>query len=417
MKEAIQDLTYAIDLGDEDPSTFHNRALAFYAEQEFPAAVADFSKAIELNPNHIDACRNRAVAFLAIGLPENAIADFRRALELENPGMLLDETFGDSSLPQTASCPLLINNPSEYYEDLSLRSKKRYVLSRNETPFSLLAIASEEAELAKKYEVEHLHFRLGLIVGTFAGGYDCSKEMGYFAYSLAFHPVQTSKEIKGALEIILQYIKEQDWDAIKQIIAPELVELYLNGDKLSHYEKGHLIGRAIGKNGLSFLTAIGLARVLKLPSNFKDLANLKASKTTHLTKPIRTVYPSPLYYKEGIPVYPKGSWVMPLPGGRAFIGDQLYTEHALARMAPRNNKEVIAVLEQRLLKKAEELGIAPGTKPFEDWLTTEQGTSFKVDPRGIPASVVEAELANPGSTNIEVRLTPDGAIQTVWPKR
>ncbi|WP_316356688.1 hypothetical protein [Candidatus Neptunichlamydia sp. REUL1] len=101
-------------------------------------------------------------------------------------------------------------------------------------------------------------------------------------------------------------------------------------------------------------------------------------------------------------------WVFPKKGG-AMINGRWYTEHALERMAPRT-PEVMAELEVRALNRAAAEGIKPQTKEFKDfWL------KHRPDPRNIPPSVVEAEIANPGSTSIRVELNDRGDIITVMP--
>lgn len=65
-------------------------------------------------------------------------------------------------------------------------------------------------------------------------------------------------------------------------------------------------------------------------------------------------------------------------------------------MAP-NTPEVMALLEERALARAAHQGLTPGTQEFGAW--------WKLSgpkPRGIPPSVVEAEIANPGSTGVKV---------------
>jgi len=101
-------------------------------------------------------------------------------------------------------------------------------------------------------------------------------------------------------------------------------------------------------------------------------------------------------------------WVFPKKGG-ATINGRWYTEHALERMAPRT-PEVMAELEVRALTRAAKKGYKPQTKDFGDWWK-----DHKPNPRNIPPSVVEAEIANPGSTNIRVELNKKGDVITVIP--
>ncbi len=103
-------------------------------------------------------------------------------------------------------------------------------------------------------------------------------------------------------------------------------------------------------------------------------------------------------------------WVLPKAGGGAFINGRWYTEHALERMAPRT-PQVMAELEARAMARARAKGLTPGTRKFGEWWK-----DHGPDPRSIPPSVVEAEIANPGSTGVRVILNSDGDVVTVIPQ-
>ncbi len=72
--------------------------------------------------------------------------------------------------------------------------------------------------------------------------------------------------------------------------------------------------------------------------------------------------------------------------------------HTLERMAP-DIPQVQAEMRTRVERRLERLGI-PRTSPAFDrcWALAMK----KVDPRGVPPSVVEAEIMKPGSTNVRV---------------
>jgi hypothetical protein len=106
----------------------------------------------------------------------------------------------------------------------------------------------------------------------------------------------------------------------------------------------------------------------------------------------------------------RNDWVFPKKGG-ATINGRWYTEHALERMAPRT-PEVMAELEVRMLARAEKAGYKPQTEEFGEWLMKNAP-----NPRNIPPSVIEAEIAKPGSTNIRVELNQKGDVVTVIPRR
>ena len=101
-------------------------------------------------------------------------------------------------------------------------------------------------------------------------------------------------------------------------------------------------------------------------------------------------------------------WVFPKKGG-AMINGRWYTEHALERMAPRT-PEVMAELEVRFVARAKVKEETLSPKKFVDWFYENYP-----NPRGIPPSVVEAEIAKPGSTGIRVVLNENGDIVTAIP--
>jgi hypothetical protein len=79
-------------------------------------------------------------------------------------------------------------------------------------------------------------------------------------------------------------------------------------------------------------------------------------------------------------------------------------------MAP-DTPQVRAELEARALSRAEAAGLKPGTPEFGDWWG-----NYWPDPRGVPPSVIEAEIANPGSTGVRVITGSDGRVITVIPR-
>lgn len=89
---------------------------------------------------------------------------------------------------------------------------------------------------------------------------------------------------------------------------------------------------------------------------------------------------------------------LPREGGGLRIGGRWYTEHALERMAP-DTPQIRAQLTTRVGARLERLGIGPGHPAYERVLAR---ALQRIDPRGVPPSVVEAEILRPGSTNVRV---------------
>jgi len=140
---------------------------------------------------------------------------------------------------------------------------------------------------------------------------------------------------------------------------------------------------------------------------FKKSAKQWASKSWRRTKGKANKYTEKvkdLFTKSKGP-----RWTLPKEGGK-WIDDRWYSEHALERMAA-DTPEVRAILEERALKRAEQAGLKPGTREFQEWWN-----KYGPDPRGIPPEVVEAEIANPGSTGIRVVLNESDDVVSVIPE-
>jgi hypothetical protein len=106
-------------------------------------------------------------------------------------------------------------------------------------------------------------------------------------------------------------------------------------------------------------------------------------------------------------------WDLPPEGGGLNINGRWYTEHALERMAP-DTPQVRAQLQARVGARLERLGIKPGSPAYGRVMAR---ALEKIDPRGVPPSVVEAEILRPGSTSVRV-ITARGqrVVVTVIPR-
>jgi RHS repeat-associated protein len=97
---------------------------------------------------------------------------------------------------------------------------------------------------------------------------------------------------------------------------------------------------------------------------------------------------------------------LPTEGGGMRVNGRWYSEHALERMAP-DTPQVRAQLRTQAAARLERLGIRPSNPAYDRLMTRALG---RIDPRGVPPSVVEAEIANPGSTNVRVITARRGQV-------
>jgi hypothetical protein len=106
-------------------------------------------------------------------------------------------------------------------------------------------------------------------------------------------------------------------------------------------------------------------------------------------------------------------WDLPEEGGGMDINGRWYTEHALERMSP-DTPQVRAEMRARMINRMSKLGIGPDNPAYDKVLTK---ALSKIDPRGIPPAVVEAEIMKPGSTSVRVITAKGGrVVVTVMPR-
>lgn len=82
--EAIEELSLVIQLKDDYPNAFYNRAELYFEKEQFPQAIKDYSRAIDLVDNDARYFNGRAHARFMLSSTEEAIADYTQAATLEN---------------------------------------------------------------------------------------------------------------------------------------------------------------------------------------------------------------------------------------------------------------------------------------------------------------------------------------------
>jgi hypothetical protein len=103
-----------------------------------------------------------------------------------------------------------------------------------------------------------------------------------------------------------------------------------------------------------------------------------------------------------------GGCPIPPQGGGGYINGTWYTEHALERMAP-DTPYIRALLQARFNLRLEGSGFQPGTPEYNAYFRLNLP-----DPRGVPASVVQAKIDDPESVpGITVVVNESGGVITV----
>ena len=104
---------------------------------------------------------------------------------------------------------------------------------------------------------------------------------------------------------------------------------------------------------------------------------------------------------------------LPEQGGGMRINGRWYTEHALERMAP-DTPAIRAELLRRAIDRTRRFGLSEGSEAYNKVLNHFRS---KIDPRGVTPTVVEAEIARPGSTNVKViAVKQKSIVVTVVPR-
>jgi hypothetical protein len=92
-------------------------------------------------------------------------------------------------------------------------------------------------------------------------------------WALATSPEQTTKAMYSACQKAYQYIREEGFDEIIHAIVPEFRTLVQEGEKLSYFEQGELLGKVVGRIGVEFILLKGTTRGVKI---YRDLRKASA---------------------------------------------------------------------------------------------------------------------------------------------
>jgi tetratricopeptide (TPR) repeat protein len=156
----------------------------------YSQAVGDLSQAIHLNPEHPMPYLHRGVANLQLGQYDKAMEDYKN-FELKSPP---------------------IKNP--------------FVLGE---------------------------FALAFAKAVPRGAIDSGKALGGFVVDAVAHPIRTCEQTWDVLEQLASLARTSEWEAISEVLVPEIHELVTDWDTKSSTEKGDLSGYVVGKYGSDIL--------------------------------------------------------------------------------------------------------------------------------------------------------------------
>lgn len=413
-EQALQKYDLAIHAGYDDPKVYFHRAKAYFCLHQFDKALEDATRVLKADADNTECYKLRGLISLSKHQDLEAYADFRMALRTSTSALDSDSPINNNA-NQANNSFLKLNAAGTMFQsgDLvtSLDGLSIYM------PFLESQLTFSEKSLLKKMgQIQFDVFGRGLAAGLIDGGAETLKELGPFLANILFHPIETTEELLTAIQFLFSKALEEEWETVFEALAPELKELLSKWDQIEDYHKGRLTGLFIGKNGVAALTALG---AVKTCSKLKNVVvggyKTKFSCLLKRTKPEVLALPAS---ELSLPPVPKDKgWHLSYPGGEV-IKTEFYHEHALFRISPELVQQR-SILEERAIRKSHELGV-----PFNSWeefenltLTelTEAGQPLALDSRGIQSSIVEAEIANTGSTGrkVEVILNEQENIVTV----
>ena len=140
----------------------------------------------------------------------------------------------------------------------------------------------EEYNIRKPDSLESAYdFSKAFIQGVPRGVKDSVVDLGSFAYDVVTHPINTAKEMGEAFSALGKLVYLQEWETIRETLAPEVCELVTNWENLSPEERGDLAGYAVGKHGADLFTPNGpLKSVLNVVKETKEVSKVVKAVNT-----------------------------------------------------------------------------------------------------------------------------------------
>jgi tetratricopeptide (TPR) repeat protein len=226
--EAIEELKSLLDkvkLESLEPNLASNiyssKGSAEIETLEYDDAILSLSQAINLNPSNPDAYFDRAIAYFESGQPELSLQDY-----LNQGKDILFKPYQDEP----------------YFKEFSAGFAKG----------GLNGIQEATTEF------------LPSIYNSISG-------VGNFLWLTIQHPIDTPKQLVGSTIEFCNYLRTCDKAELAEMLVPEMYELVVDWDKLTHERRGELLGYSLGKYGLDILLPVASVKGLKYVKTFHDI--------------------------------------------------------------------------------------------------------------------------------------------------
>lgn len=122
-------------------------------------------------------------------------------------------------------------------------------------------------------------FSIGFAKGLLKGIHASGSGFCLFVSDLVTHPIHTARQTMESLSTLSKLVRSEDWNALREVLAPEVHQLINEWDSLPSEKKGELAGLAFGKHGsdifipgaLTKAVAKGLKGAQELSQIYKGL--------------------------------------------------------------------------------------------------------------------------------------------------
>ncbi len=126
LTEALEDLTYALEIDPNLDSAYNNRANCYVAQGDLVAAISDYDQALDINPANIRAWINQGITFRDLESYDLAISNFDICLVLSHN--LAERVYGERGrayhLRGDWNCAV-----ADYQKSLELLTEKTHLAS------------------------------------------------------------------------------------------------------------------------------------------------------------------------------------------------------------------------------------------------------------------------------------------------
>lgn len=118
------------------------------------------------------------------------------------------------------------------------------------------------AQTQKNNPLSIPEFSLGFAKGLPKGMYESGRGLLRFVSDATIHPIRTAEQMYEAFTLFSGLARAGEWEALREVLAPEVHQLINEWDTLPSDRRGELVGFAFGKYGADILAPAALLKVV-----------------------------------------------------------------------------------------------------------------------------------------------------------